>query len=538
MQPRRAGHEKSKNGCLTCRIRRVKCDESIPYCQRCTQTGRKCEGPVVREIRFVQNKPASQSSTPSPPRAVSLLAPQHTVDERRAWHYFLYGAAPAFAGTVEATFWQDQVPRLAHMFDFVWDTVVCLSSLSEHVPYVPPTAASDPRGLTKPANRKHRQALRYYHKAIVSVRRLAERGQIDDSIVALSYILFASVEYHHRNVTVAKDLMKRCSRILTDNLRSLDSRPSSTAGQAVHQMVASFVLKKVIVGATIGSGLSSRLSVDDETGDVFGTAQSRSPLLEARVQFDRLMNQSYEVIRHADFLPHVDDEEPLKIQFLSRRLSLLDDLLRWKTAFTANTGSQTPDLENDMMTSYLLMYWAVCYVSVGACLSPHQTVYDTCMDHFADIVEQATFCLRQAAQYPKAQRLLSTFDPGLIPPLYFCATKCRDPTLRRAALCLMRQAPEEDNSWVFVEPDRVVAKVISIEEGECQLSCSTDLPQSHYASLLPPEERRFAYVSVVGRETPTGKRRQALELSRFEYAVDGSRRLVHEYAWLDDVQEG
>ncbi|KAH0829841.1 hypothetical protein FOPE_10339 [Fonsecaea pedrosoi] len=537
MHRRRAGHEKSKNGCLTCKVRRVKCDETTPFCRRCTQTGRKCEGPVVREIRFVQNRPVSQSSSPSPQQMVSLLAPHHAEDERRAWHYFMYGAAPAFAGTVEATFWQQHIPQLAQTYGFVWDTVVCLSSLAEHVPYVSPISASDPAALTSITNRKHLQALRYYHKAIVSVRRLAERGHLDDSVVALSYILFASVEYHHRNVEIANDLMKRCSRILTDNLRLLDTRPSSPASQTVHQLVASYVLKKAVVIATLGSDLSRHQGASNSAGEIFKTRSSTSSLLEARFQFDRLMNQSYEVIRHADFLPHVEESEPQKMFFLSQRLSLLDDLQQWKSSFTAQRSQTTLELESVLIHSYLLTYWAVCYISVGACLSPHQMAFDEYMGHFAEIVEHAMFCLRQAADSTKVHSLLLSLEPGLIPPLYFCATKCRDPSLRRAALRLIRQAPKQEDSWAFVAPDRVVAKVISIEEGEHLVSCTEDSPQPHPASVLPPEERRFAFVSVVGRETSTGRQRPALELSRFEYAAGGSRKLVHEYPWLDDERE-
>ncbi|KAM0197235.1 hypothetical protein ACHAPI_005088 [Fusarium lateritium] len=45
---------KVKTGCLTCRVRRVKCDEGKPSCHRCTSTGRKCDGyafiPVTRSV--------------------------------------------------------------------------------------------------------------------------------------------------------------------------------------------------------------------------------------------------------------------------------------------------------------------------------------------------------------------------------------------------------------------------------------------------------------------------------------------------------
>ncbi|CAI6310356.1 unnamed protein product [Periconia digitata] len=35
---------KVKSGCATCRIRKIKCDEDRPFCQKCVKTGRTCEG--------------------------------------------------------------------------------------------------------------------------------------------------------------------------------------------------------------------------------------------------------------------------------------------------------------------------------------------------------------------------------------------------------------------------------------------------------------------------------------------------------------
>lgn len=40
----RKAHKKVRTGCLTCKIRRKKCDETKPTCLRCTSTGRKCDG--------------------------------------------------------------------------------------------------------------------------------------------------------------------------------------------------------------------------------------------------------------------------------------------------------------------------------------------------------------------------------------------------------------------------------------------------------------------------------------------------------------
>ncbi|KAI1361925.1 hypothetical protein F5Y08DRAFT_313400 [Xylaria arbuscula] len=41
---RRATHAKARTGCLTCKRRRVKCDEAKPHCTRCVKSGHTCAG--------------------------------------------------------------------------------------------------------------------------------------------------------------------------------------------------------------------------------------------------------------------------------------------------------------------------------------------------------------------------------------------------------------------------------------------------------------------------------------------------------------
>ncbi|TQS32088.1 hypothetical protein Golomagni_07605, partial [Golovinomyces magnicellulatus] len=62
----RVSKPKVRTGCITCKIRRVKCDEVAPSCNRCTSTGRKCDGYGPRPKPLPINKdqlglvPASQ----------------------------------------------------------------------------------------------------------------------------------------------------------------------------------------------------------------------------------------------------------------------------------------------------------------------------------------------------------------------------------------------------------------------------------------------------------------------------------------------
>ncbi|KEF57604.1 uncharacterized protein A1O9_05522 [Exophiala aquamarina CBS 119918] len=51
---------KVKTGCTTCRIRKVKCDENKPFCQKCVGTGRTCDG-YEAPFRFVTNQPTNNA---------------------------------------------------------------------------------------------------------------------------------------------------------------------------------------------------------------------------------------------------------------------------------------------------------------------------------------------------------------------------------------------------------------------------------------------------------------------------------------------
>ena len=303
--------------------------------------------------------------------------------------------------------------------------------------------------------------------------------------------------------------------------------------------------------ATLGNGPSpADWTTDDEASrEVLQAVLSKSPWLnKARVHFHSLIYEAYEVVRVTDFvvgIKNVGDSH--KVLFSLRHQSRLDALLQWKVSFTTATSSRGPgDLETKLVCSYLLMYWAVCYISLAACNRIGETTFDDYIEPFAEVVEHAAFLLNyRGSASAKIQLLLSSFEPGVIPPLYFCGMKCRDPTLRRTALQLLRQASRHESLWAFVMPDRVVAKVIAVEErtGEVyqlpSFSSDSRFPKSEYYAdqKLPPEERRVTHASVVNRQSYGGRQRQALELSRFESAGDGSRKLIIHYIWLDEGEE-
>ncbi|PYH86078.1 putative Zn(II)2Cys6 transcription factor [Aspergillus uvarum CBS 121591] len=71
---------RSRNGCNTCRIRRVKCDEERPHCRRCQSTGRKCDG-----YNMLPTKQQQANNGPSEMRII-----QHTPQVTQPTHMWMF----------------------------------------------------------------------------------------------------------------------------------------------------------------------------------------------------------------------------------------------------------------------------------------------------------------------------------------------------------------------------------------------------------------------------------------------------------------
>ena len=89
----RLGGRKSRSGCLTCKIRRVKCDETRPQCSRCLSAGRYCGG-------YTETHPKSKTSG-------SLIGSQLSQtlglqeQDRRTFDFFLSWTAPRLGGSLD-----------------------------------------------------------------------------------------------------------------------------------------------------------------------------------------------------------------------------------------------------------------------------------------------------------------------------------------------------------------------------------------------------------------------------------------------------
>jgi hypothetical protein len=123
-------HNKTNTGCVTCRRRRLKCDEAKPSCMRCITLGRTCQGYDVPRAKIFppQAKCSDENST-------LTFFPSITGNalEQRALAFFTERTAPNLAGFTSFTssFWTFLIPQLSQSEPSVRHIVVALASRYE-----------------------------------------------------------------------------------------------------------------------------------------------------------------------------------------------------------------------------------------------------------------------------------------------------------------------------------------------------------------------------------------------------------------------
>ncbi|CEJ91192.1 hypothetical protein VHEMI06922 [[Torrubiella] hemipterigena] len=110
----RKGHRKSRNGCLSCKRRKVKCDEVMPRCGICTRLKLTC---VFDEKR--SNAPAGGALRPpqAPPRSLTTDPSWFNISDIRFLQHFMSSAYPTLPldGWVV---WQG-VSQMSHEYEFL-----------------------------------------------------------------------------------------------------------------------------------------------------------------------------------------------------------------------------------------------------------------------------------------------------------------------------------------------------------------------------------------------------------------------------------
>ncbi|KAI2967721.1 transcriptional regulator family: Fungal Specific TF [Aspergillus niger] len=115
---RKSAGKRSRTGCRTCRIRRIKCDESPGQCNNCVSANWTCDG--YDAYRLPQRRGLQDIGT--------RLGWMMTSDEHRCYSYFQYRSVTNLAGFFDSPLWQQLALQMSRTDPAVFHAVNMLSA--------------------------------------------------------------------------------------------------------------------------------------------------------------------------------------------------------------------------------------------------------------------------------------------------------------------------------------------------------------------------------------------------------------------------
>ncbi|KAK3356305.1 C6 zinc finger protein [Lasiosphaeria hispida] len=425
--PSRRCTPKTTTGCITCKIRRVKCDEARPSCTRCISTGRKCDGYVRQPYATVLSA------------GVKLHV---SVPEYRALDFFHRHVAAAIAGTLDLeAFWTRTVHQASQSEPAVRHAIVAISSLYEHLG-------------TEQTFKTNAFAIQHYNRAITEL----VRATPDESVLLAACVLMVCVELLLGNVPAAivhcrhgVAILNRSSVLPSTRRQLLPifcrlSIPPHFFGHSP----STFPLLK-------GLDLPDAALAADPYPD---PARLRAALEILSYRAARLLRTGVESRRSGIPIPPAALRE-------QRRLSA--SLTHWATAFDGFRTTTATGPSGAWVVHALDLKQLLVAVWVDCALAPDEATYDRHLDAFRTIVRLAALVLAtdtssDCPQQPRRPRF--TFEMGLLPVLSFVSIKCRCLRTRVAALRLMRaRSAARENVWDADVALRIGRRVVLLENG-------------------------------------------------------------------------
>ncbi|KAI0430528.1 hypothetical protein F5Y09DRAFT_226836 [Xylaria sp. FL1042] len=453
----RKGNVKVRTGCLTCKARKVKCDEEKPSCRRCTTTGRKCDGYA----------PLSTSSALSWHRPRHLFPNVHDASERRCLQFFIEVAAPALSGPLDPYFWTHLVIQFSQMEPAVRHSVVAVASLYEQV--------HRHRDMITPLP-DDSLVLSHYNAAIRHLKAMK-----NESLVLLVCILFVCIEFLRGNHDASTEHSQHGISILKRVEESFPWAKEYLSPIFRRLSILPFFFR-------VADRSQPNLHCLDDTIPAFSTFG------DAQFYLDGIVGRSIRLIRRCDVYRLGDMiHKPVSPELVAERDLTRHLLDEWHSTFV-QLGVKSPEEKlTDIRRCNMLMRYQICRVWVETAYNFYETAYDECLDIFRSMVDSAAAV--ESSDYC-ARSISFTFEMGFIPLLFFVTMKCRCLKTRLLALSLMKRlSATRENLWEMVTMFSAAKRIVEIEHGavvtdDGQLSGDPSCPG------LPPDEMRIRDVTT------------------------------------------
>lgn len=472
------------------RIRHVKCGEEKPECKQCINTGRKCDGYKAAsqsQLRTEISQSLSRRTWPLDPERHLVLLPGSR-EERRYIHFFSTQATQALSGFFPSEFWIQSVPQLSHHLPVIRHAVAAIGAVYERQAHGLPLPTTE----ADPGKAEHFE-LQQYNKAIHEfIAQLSSPIETDISIILITCTLFICIEMLRTNKTRAMNHVQCGLQILAKHLQDGKTVIRHSSDRELVQLFHRLNIQVSFFGRPL-------LQLDGPTENP--TTAKRlvfDHICQARECLTGLVNRALLFIRQIGYSQRTLSGAEHQQKLLGHQ-RLLQEFCSWNAAFELmkTKSAKRVGISDARAPLVLWIEFHSVQIWLKGCVSPAQSYYDRFFTEFDLIVSSAEKVIELGAG-PDLTDFPSRFalDAEVVPSMYWTASRCRDPMIRRRAIEAMRNYPTREGMWDKRRYVEAATKIVEFEEAQySSLAVAERIPEERcrvHETLLFSEAASYA----------------------------------------------
>lgn len=423
-------------------------------------------------------------SSASPDRHLVLMP--GTREERQYVHVFCTQITRSLSGFFPSDFWDRFLPQLSQHNSTIRHAVVAVGAVYERKVQ---RALMPAPGDSSPV--EHFE-LQQYNKAIRNfLEQMSAPEVVGVDMMLITCVLFICLEMLRTNNLRAMDHVQGGLQILAKHMREGKLVIRTGFDRELIQLFHRLNVQISFFGRPLQPldvPIEKPISLSPNTTVVF------DHISQARECLTDLLNRAMSLIREVA-IRRVERPEPVTQKMLLDQQALAQEFYKWQAAFETmmiksakNIGITDARAPLVLQIEYhAILIWLKSY-SADA-----ETVYDQHFRHF-DLVVSIAEKVIELGTRPDSRAMSSAFalDAEVLPPLYWTASRCRHPLIRRRAIEVARNYPTREGMW---NQRRYVAAAMKIMEFE-------EAPVAHLPveQRIPEEQHRTHDVLLSGDE--------------------------------------
>jgi hypothetical protein len=446
----------------------VKCDEAKPSCQRCVNTGRKCDG-YSQEI--IISSAVGKESVAIIQR-ISTHVPGNS-NEKRGFQFFITHTASELSGYYSSSFWESLILQASVLEPSLRHAVIAIGSLHEDFSNKKPQNSLDYRQNTLASG----FAINQYTKAIGHLRWSLATGKQAPLTALMSCILFicfdslrgyfeTAMVHLQSGLRILRDLRTRSQdmvHIIENNIAPLFMRLSV---QAILYIDTRSCADRKAFAAELMSGRAREERIPE----------SFSTLEEARNCMNRTADGLFRMFYMCDGDLPMGCQTPEAWNLYNKYTT---ELAKWSLSFEKFMNAKSRNFTSKQVRGAALLKIQHTTATIMAMCTPDandprsaaevvnsETTLSRFVSEFRIIVNLSRSLITAAEQDIKSGKSSHTFstDLGVIAPLYYTCVKCSIKSLREEAMDLLMKCPRREGMWDSTAEVQMIREFWEIEQ--------------------------------------------------------------------------